>query len=108
VWGAAATLDKFAADVLRDGAIPVIVIFPSRPNLERYRRDGHRVADPLIRHARAAGIRVADMHAAFDDCARTCRRWSFVDHHMSSLGNRRVARRLQLMLAGLPGPVPKP
>jgi hypothetical protein len=30
---AAATLDKFAADVLRDGAIPVIVIFtePTQP-----------------------------------------------------------------------------
>jgi cobalamin biosynthesis Mg chelatase CobN len=85
--------DDFYRQAEQNGALPVILLFPNRMDLERYRRDATRVYDPLIDYFTARGYRYVDLIAAFeregqpypiDDL--------FGDYHYTPLGHALVAR----------------
>ena len=85
-------LQSFAADVRRDGAAPVVLLFPDRNTLDTVARGRPAVYLPLGDHLRARQIPCLDLAEAFiagpgNDPAR----WFLEGGHYSPAGNRRVA-----------------
>jgi hypothetical protein len=85
-----ATFDRFVHEVRGDGAVPVIVIFPTRWDLRRYWKDGRRSYDPLRAALDSAGLPYLDLAYAFDGC-RGLDPKLLAPHHYSALGNAQVA-----------------
>ena len=84
---------KFYETVLENGSLPLIVLFPDRRDLERYRGKGIKRYEPLENFFRQKGFHYIDLFDAFDRYGK--------DHpiseiygsaHYSPLGNEMVAR----------------
>lgn len=97
--------DRFYSDVTRNTATPVIVVFPSRSDVERYRRDGVKVYSPLLSHLDAANYKYIDLMEAFGTDASGIDVGDIFDGHYSRQGNELVAAHISVHLArtGLPG-----
>ncbi|HEX9368837.1 MAG TPA: SGNH/GDSL hydrolase family protein [Vicinamibacterales bacterium] len=91
---------------LRDGAQPVIVIFPERGDLAIWRSAGIKRYAPLLRFFAGKGYRVVDAMAALDAAGRDRPIADLVPSHYSPLANQLVAEQLLYQLRAL-GLVPK-
>jgi hypothetical protein len=90
-----AVLDAFYRQVLDDGSLPVIVLFPERRDVVRVQRDGRPVTyQPLVKHLRRAGYRVIDVMEGFEryDPEGEIARLRYA--HYPKVGNGMVARHL--------------
>lgn len=87
--------DEFYRQAEKNGALPVILLFPNRMDLERYRRDATRTYDPLIDHFNARGYRYIDLIAAFERDGQPYPLDDlFGDYHYTPLGHSLVARHI--------------
>lgn len=87
--------------VLRDGAQPVIVIFPEHSDLARWRSAGIKRYAPLLRFFARQGYHVVDAMAALDPAGRERPIADLVPSHFSPLANRLVAEQLWQRLRAL-------
>jgi len=88
----AAIIDAFYAMVAEKGSVPVVVIFPDREDIYRYRENGTREYQPLLEHLRARGYRHLDLMEAFDTFGRDHAVRELTRIHYTGFGNRCVAR----------------
>jgi hypothetical protein len=85
--------DAFYRDVQKNNALPIIVLFPNRADIERYRQNKTKVYTPLITYMRSQGYRVIDLCDAFEEYAKSSRVDElFLDYHYSPRGNSIVAQ----------------
>jgi hypothetical protein len=86
-------LDAFCRDVQKHKALPLIVLFPNRADIERYRQYKTKVYAPLVSYIRSRGYRFVDLSDAFEKYAASKRIDElFLVYHYSSLGNAIVAQ----------------
>jgi hypothetical protein len=98
------TTDLFTAFyemALRDGARPVIVIFPERSDLALWRSAGTKRYAPLLRFFERKGYPVVDAMAALDAAGRDRPIADLVPSHFSPLANQLVAEQLLSHLRAL-------
>jgi hypothetical protein len=106
----AATFDAFVGDVLRRGAVPVVVLLPHPGDIARQRRTGTRRYAPLIDHLQRRGYRYVDVLDWFEARARGVAVRDLAPTHYSPLGNRLVAEAVWTYLVGqrlIAGTAPK-
>jgi len=84
--------DAFVAEALREGALPLIVILPSRADLLRYREQGTVVYEPLLRHLERRGHPCVDLMDAFQAYGGEHSIEELFIWHYAPLGNEIVAR----------------
>jgi hypothetical protein len=84
-----AIIEAFAATVSRNGSLPILVVYPRRRDVERFRRDGSRHYAALIDHCRARGIRVIDLAESLGSSGISLD--ALVVRHYTATGNRVVA-----------------
>jgi hypothetical protein len=105
-------VDEFVAVVRSHGSRPVVVVFPNRWDLQRYRRDGTKEYAPLLEHLRAKGYPYVDVLDGFDTYGREIALNEIIPSHYGRLGNRLAAKTISHYLAenGLldRGPVTRP
>lgn len=89
-----AVLRAFARDVRARGATPVVLVFPTREELEVMRRSGERPYGALVQALRAEGLAVVDLGDRLVEQARGTALGSLVGNHYRPLGNQVVARKL--------------
>jgi len=87
---AVATFAEFVREVRADGAVPVVLIFPTRWDIRRYWRSGTRTYDALRPALDSAGLPYLDLVEAFDGCRRLDPT-TLAPRHYSALGNAQVA-----------------
>ena len=89
--------------VLRDGAQPIIVIYPEQTDLARWRSAGTKRYAPLLEFLKAKGYRVMDAMDALDSVGRDRPISELVPSHYTPLANQLVAEQLlgQLRALGL-------
>jgi len=85
----AAIVEAFAATARRNGSLPIVVVYPRRRDIERFRRDGSRHYATLIDHCRARGIRVLDLAESLGSSGIPLD--ALVVRHYTAAGNRVVA-----------------
>jgi hypothetical protein len=85
----AAIVEAFAATVSKNGSLPIVVIYPRRRDVERFRRDGSRYYAALIDYCRARGIRVLDLAESLASSGAPLD--ALVVRHYTAAGNRVVA-----------------
>lgn len=90
----------FYETVLRDGAQAVILIFPTRDDVARWRRERRKSYEPLLRILDAQGYRVVDAMEVFDETGRDHSIDELIPSHLSPLANRLVAEHLRGRLRG--------
>jgi hypothetical protein len=90
--------DEFYRSVTREGARALIVLFPNKHDLERYRISDKNVFEPLISHFREAGYLFVDLHEAFDTFASDVPLNKLFVGHYSPAANKVVARYLSYSL----------
>lgn len=86
---------------LRDGAKPVIVIFPERSDLIRWRSAGTKRYAPLLEFLARKGYHVVDAMAALDAAGRDRPITDLVPGHYTPLANQLVAEQLMRQLRAL-------
>jgi hypothetical protein len=87
--------------VQRDGAQPVIVIYPERGDLIRWRDTGTKRYTPLLQFLNSKGYRVVDAMEALDSAGRERAVGDLVPAHYTPLANRLVAAQLLSRLRSL-------
>jgi len=88
----------FYETALRDGAQPVILIFPTREELTGW-RGGHRKRyAPLLSFLGGKGYRVVDAMEVFDGAGRDLSTDELIPTHLSPLANTLVAEHLRRRL----------
>ena len=85
---------------LRDGAQPVLLIFPERGDLERWRSTRTRRYAPLLDFLAAKGYRVVDALTALDAAGRERSVDELIPAHFTPLANRLTAEYLLHRLRG--------
>ncbi len=88
-------VDLFAEVVRQNGATPVVVMFPRRGTLERYRTGEPPVYDAGIRLLQDQGINVLDLAAGFTEAAAPgfdFGNWFAEGGHYNDAGNRVVSQ----------------
>jgi hypothetical protein len=86
-------LEGFHRRVIEDGALPVILIFPTRADLlGRAAGEDESVYGPLLERLRGQGLRHVDLMRAFDGAMRSHRLDDLIGVHYTALGNELVAR----------------
>ena len=90
----------FYETVLRDGAQPVILIFPARDDVTRWRREHRKSYEPMLRFLDGQGYRVVDAMEVFDEAGRDHSIDELIPSHLSPLANRLVAEHLRGRLRG--------
>ncbi len=83
--------DAFWNDVDASGAIPIIVLFPSKGDLSLHRRRDHRRYEPLIDDFEAKGYRYVDLLDCFARRAGDVELEELVLAHYRAIGNYHVA-----------------
>lgn len=101
-----ALFTAFYEMALRDGAQPVIVIFPERSDLARWRSTGTKRYAPLLEFFARKGYHVMDAMVALDAAGRDRPIADLVPTHYSPLANQLVAEQLLRQLRAL-GLLPK-
>lgn len=87
-------VDRFYREVLAQGSLPVVVLFPQRGDIADHRDGRPLLYGPLLDAFRERGLLTVDLMAAFDryDPQRTVMRRKFI--HYPPEGNEWVARYL--------------
>ena len=87
-------VDAFYQDVLQDGAVPVIVVFPDQDSLIIYEKSGRKSHEAILAHWQEKEYRVIDLLDVFLSEVRPEDRSAFFAEqgHYSVAGNARVAR----------------
>jgi hypothetical protein len=70
-------MDRFHADILENGSLPLILLFPSREDLKRHRNQQIARHAPLVDHLTLKGYPYLDLVAAFDGYGS--------EHHLNDL-----------------------
>ena len=84
--------DKFYDQVKRNNSLPIIVLFPDRTDIKRYRLKKTRVYEPLINYFVLQGYRYIDLLDAFEKYGQSLPlKDLFVQDHYSTVGNSIVA-----------------
>lgn len=91
---------------LRDGAQPVILIFPERSDVERWRSTHTKRYTPLLQFLATKGYRVVDAMTALDAAGNEHSVDDLIPTHLSPLANQLVAEYLLEQLRGF-GLVPE-
>ena len=93
--------DAFHAEVLRNGAIPIIVVFPDVDDQRRSRARAERKYAPLLAYFRSRGYQYIDLLEAFEPAESRFPLESLVVNwgHFSARGNDLAARLLVARLA---------
>ncbi len=86
--------ESFYREVEDDGAAPVVVVFPDRRDLGRFRKDGTRQYRPLLEALEARGLRHVDAMDAFAELAPERSVKELVRIHYTRAGNRYVAEHI--------------
>jgi hypothetical protein len=95
-----ALFTEFYEMALRDGAQPVILVFPERGELERWRSTHTKRYTPLLRFLATKGYRVVDALTALDAAGNERSVNDLIPAHLSPLANQRVAEYLLARLRG--------
>lgn len=91
---------SFYEMALRDGAQPVILIFPERSDVLRWRSTQTKRYSPLLQFLAAQGYRVVDAMTALDAVGDKHSVDDLIPTHLSPLGNQLVAEHLLEQLRG--------
>jgi hypothetical protein len=97
------TTDLFTAFyemALRDGAQPVILIFPERSDVDRWRSAHTKRYTPLLQFLATKKYRVVDAMTALDSAGNEHSIEDLIPTHLSPLGNQLVAEYLLEQLRG--------
>jgi len=94
-------LIEFARDVARNGATPVVVVFPSQFELEDLIADQPKAYRPLLEWLEREGVATVDVTDALAVEALRSGARNIVPDHMSPYGNRLAARELARRLPSL-------
>jgi len=86
-------LEKFTADALAMGALPIVVILPDGESVAHASLGRQRIYDPLLDHLRKRAIAYIDLGDAFAAEAQAAphSRWFMPGGHYSGDGNRTIA-----------------
>jgi len=87
--------DRFHRDVVKHGALPVIVLFPDRNDIRDYRMTGRSAFTRMINYFQEAGYLFIDLDEAFELYAPQVPLNELVGVHYSAEGNRIVANYLR-------------
>ncbi len=90
----------FYETALRDGAQPVILIFPTREEVAGWRGDRRKRYAPLLSFLGGKGYRAVDAMEVFDGAGRNLSLDELVPAHLSPLANTLVAEHLRQRLQG--------
>jgi hypothetical protein len=90
--------DEFVRSALKGETLPIIVVFPDRVDVARYRRDGKRKYDPLLGELEKRGYDYVDLTEAFDTRQEDTSVEDLVLSHYTPRGNERVAEHLNSYL----------
>jgi hypothetical protein len=90
----------FYERALRDGAQPVILIFPERSDLDRWRSTRTKPYTPLLQFLATKGYRVVDAMTALDAAGNEHTVNDLIPTHFSPLANQLVAEYLLEQLRG--------
>jgi hypothetical protein len=88
----------FYETALRDGAQPVILIFPAREEVAGWRSGRRKRYAPLLRFLGGKGYRVVDAMEVADGAGRNLSLDELIPTHLSPLGNTLVAEHLRRRL----------
>jgi hypothetical protein len=88
----------FYETALRDGAQPVILIFPTREEVAGWRSDRRKRYAPLLSFLGGKGYRVVDAMEVFDEAGRNLSIDDLIPTHLSPLANTLVAEHLRQRL----------
>jgi hypothetical protein len=88
----AGIFDEFVAAARRHGSRPVIVVFPNRWDLQRFRTKGTKEYAPLLEYLRTKGYIYVDVLDGFGIYGRDVPLDDLIPSHYSALGNRLVAK----------------
>jgi hypothetical protein len=88
----------FYETALRDGAQPVILIFPTREEVTNWRSDRRKHYTPLLSFLGGKGYRVVDAMEVFDGAGRNLSIDELIPTHLSPLANTLVAEHLRQRL----------
>lgn len=88
----------FYETALRDGAQPVLLIFPTREEVTHWRGDRRKRYAPLLRFLSGKGYRVVDAMEGLDGAGRNLSIDELIPTHLSPLANTLVAEHLRQRL----------
>lgn len=101
-----ALLVRWTGEAVRDGAVPVVLVFPQRSDIEKWRGGGGtKQYRPLLEFMRTKGMRNIDLMEALQ--SRAAAEVFTADGHYSESGNRLVADQIGASLQEwglIPGP----
>ncbi len=88
--------DEFHREVLKNGSLPIIIVYPTASDIRQYRKNRTKVYQPLIDYLTVKGFRHVDLMEAFEMFGKGNKVGDFFgpNHHYSSFGNEIVARYL--------------
>lgn len=87
-------LSTFYETALRDGAQPVILVFPERSDLDRFRSAHTKRYAPLLQALAAKGYRVVDAMTPLDALGKAHPAGALIPSHFTPLANQLVAEYL--------------
>ena len=96
-----AVLTQFADEVRADGATPVVLVFPTRVEIERQRDGREKIHAPLLQVLNQRGIATIDLTDAMGRQAHSADLNNLAPRHYRPLGNQVVARTLKEQLPRL-------
>ncbi len=86
--------DRFVNTASRNGSLPIIIVFPNKEDVLRYRRDKTRRYTPLLEYFNSKGYHYIDILDAFDMYSKDVKKNNLFTGglHYSPLANKLVAR----------------
>jgi len=84
--------DEFVADVLKNQAVPIIVLFPPKEDLMAYRADKTKRYAPLLTHFDQKGYTYLDVIDAFETLGKDISTEDLYVGHISPIGNKIIAQ----------------
>lgn len=84
--------DTFHKNVLGQEALPVIVLFPNKNNLHRFRDGRSNSFEPIIRHFENKGYQYIDLHMAFETYGKYIPLNQLFAGHYTPVANEIVAK----------------
>jgi hypothetical protein len=90
--------DEFVKAALKEGSLPILIIFPNQSDLRDYRRKGGVEYAPLLRHFEEQGYLFIDAVHAFDGDASKLELEEIFDGHYRPLGNKLVGMHIHHFL----------
>lgn len=86
--------ESFYSDVLRNGSVPVIVIFPQESDIRAMQKGGRKSYEPLIQFFREKNFNYVDLMDAFQGMGKAYKMEQLFKPHYTPLSNRLVANHL--------------